>query len=181
VPRSSRRWRPPPAAIWCLAGTALEPVWANARARALGTGPHDLVAVAGRRVNELAGSVARTGRAETVHGDPDPTGQAASVVLQPLEVQGQPGVLVVVEAEWTGSGPAAAAVAAEDVVDQVQHSLLPPALPLLPRRAACPAATTAPAPCTPRRRLVRRRPARPRPAGAVVGDAVGHGVPAAGR
>src|SRR3712207_5139981 len=37
------------AAIWCLAGTALEPVWANARARALGSGPHDLASVAGRR------------------------------------------------------------------------------------------------------------------------------------
>jgi anti-anti-sigma factor len=168
------------AAIWCLAGTALEPVWANARARALGTGPHDLVAVAGRRVTELAGSVARTGRAETVHGDPDPTGQAASVVLQPLEVQGQPGVLVVVEAERTGSGPAAAAVAAEDVVDQVQHSLLPPALPLLPdvrlsgsyhRASSVHAAGGDWYDAVP---LGRGRLAL------VVGDAVGHGVPAAG-
>ncbi|SES85750.1 SpoIIE family protein phosphatase [Geodermatophilus poikilotrophus] len=168
------------AAIWCLAGTALEPVWANARARALGTGPHDLVSVAGRRVTELAGSVARTGRAETVHGDPDPAGQVASVVLQPLEVRGQPGVLVVVEADRTDSAQAVAAVAEEDVVDQVQHSLLPPALPLLPdvrlsgsyhRASSVHAAGGDWYDAVP---LGRGRLAL------VVGDAVGHGVPAAG-
>jgi anti-anti-sigma factor len=168
------------AAIWCLAGTPLEPVWANARARALGTGAHDLVAVAGRRVTELAGSVARTGRAETVHGDPDPAGQIASVVLQPLQVHGQPGVLVVVEADRIDSGHAAAAVAEEDVVDQVQHSLLPPALPLLPdvrlsggyhRASAVQAAGGDWYDAVP---LGRGRLAL------VIGDAVGHGVPAAG-
>src|SRR5919206_1771257 len=120
------------AAIWCLAGTELAPVWANARARDLGTAPGDLAAVTGHRVAELAGEVARTGHAETVHGAVDPGGRAATVVLQPLQVHGQPGVLVLLEADHTDCEHVAGVVAAADVVDQVQHSLLPPALPLLP-------------------------------------------------
>ena len=165
------------AAIWCLAGPALEPVWANARARALGAVPDELADVTGRRVAELAGAVARTGRAETVHGGPDPDGRAATVVLQPLDVQGQPGVLVVVEPD---RAHVAGAVAEEDVVDQVQHSLLPPALPLLPdvrlsgsyhRASSVHAAGGDWYDAVP---LGRGRLAL------VVGDAVGHGVPAAG-
>src|SRR3712207_2432715 len=117
-------------AIWCLAGPGLAPVWANARARDLGTATGDLAAVTGHRVAELAGEVARSGHAEPVHGAPDPDGRAATVVLQPLQVHGQPGVLVLVEADHTDCQHVA--VAEGDVVDQVQHSLLPPALPLLP-------------------------------------------------
>ncbi|MGY1680446.1 SpoIIE family protein phosphatase [Geodermatophilus sp. SYSU D01176] len=164
------------AAIWCLAGPALEPVWANARARALGTAPHDLASAAGRRVAELADTVARTGRVETVHGDPDPDGRTGTVVLQPLDVHGRPGVLVVVEADRSEGG----SVAEGDVVDQVQHSLLPPALPLLPdvrlsgsyhRASSVSAAGGDWYDAVP---LGRGRLAL------VVGDAVGHGVPAAG-
>ena len=164
------------AAIWCLAGPALEPVWANARARALGAAPDDLPSVAGRRVAELAGAVASSGHTETVHGDPGPEGRAATVVLQPLDVLGQPGVLVVIEAD---QGSAAAAVAEGDVVDQVQHSLLPPALPLLPdvrlsgsyhRASSVQAAGGDWYDAVP---LGRGRLAL------VVGDAVGHGGPAA--
>ena len=167
------------AAVWCLAGPDLEPVWANARARAVGTAPGDLALVVGSRVVELAGSVARSGRAETVHGDPGPDGQAATVVLQPLQVQGRPGVLVVVQADAAECGHAAA-VAEGDVVDQVQHSLLPPALPLLPdvrlsgsyhRASSVRAAGGDWYDAVP---LGRGRLAL------VVGDAVGHGVPAAG-
>jgi anti-anti-sigma factor len=168
------------AAIWCLAGPALEPVWANARARALGAAPDDLASVAGRRVAELAGAVASTGRAETVHADAGPEGRAATVVLQPLDVQGRPGVLVVIEADRAERGHAAAAAAEEDVVDQVQHALLPPALPLLPdvrlsgsyhRASSVRAAGGDWYDAVP---LGRGRLAL------VVGDAVGHGVPAAG-
>jgi anti-anti-sigma factor len=167
-------------AIWCLAGPGLDQVWANARARDLGTAAGDLAGVAGGRVAELAGEVARGGHAETLHGAPDPDGRAATVVLQPLEVHGQPGVLVLVEADHTGGGRAAAVVAEGDVVDQVQHSLLPPALPLLPdvrlsgsyhRASAVHAAGGDWYDAVP---LGRGRLAL------VVGDAVGHGVPAAG-
>jgi anti-anti-sigma factor len=115
-----------------------------------------------------------------VHGEPDAAGRAVNVVLQPLEVRGQPGVLVVVEADRTDSGHAVAAVAEEDVVDQVQHSLLPPALPLLPdvrlsggyhRASSVHAAGGDWYDAVP---LGRGRLAL------VVGDAVGSGVPAAG-
>src|SRR5918997_2788660 len=167
------------AAVWCLAGPDLEPVWANARARAIGTAPGDLAPVVGSRVVELAGSVARSGRAETVHGDPGPDGLAATVVLQPLQVQGRPGVLLVVQTDAAECGHAAA-VAEGDVVDQVQHALLPPALPLLPdvrlsgsyhRATLVNAAGGDWYDAVP---LGRGRLAL------VVGDAVGHGVPAAG-
>ncbi|MGR6964864.1 SpoIIE family protein phosphatase [Geodermatophilus sp. URMC 61] len=167
-------------AIWCLAGPGLQPVWANARARGMGTAPGDLAAVAGRRVAELAGEVAHSGHAETLHGAPDPDGRAATVVLQPLEVHGQPGVLVLVEDERTACGRAATVMAEGDVVDQVQHSLLPPALPLLPdvrlsgsyhRASSLHAAGGDWYDAVP---LGRGRLAL------VVGDAVGHGVPAAG-
>ncbi|SDM26569.1 anti-anti-sigma factor [Geodermatophilus siccatus] len=165
-------------AIWCLAGPGLAPVWANARARDLGTGTGDLAAVTGHRVAELAGEVARSGHAETVHGAPDPDGRAATVVLQPLQVHGQPGVLVLVEADHTDCRHVAGAEG--DVVDQVQHSLLPPALPLLPdvrlsgsyhRASSVHAAGGDWYDAVP---LGRGRLAL------VVGDAVGHGVPAAG-
>jgi anti-anti-sigma factor len=168
------------AAIWCLAGPELAPVWANARARDLGTAPGDLAAVTGHRVAELAGEVARTGHPETVHGAVDPGGRAATVVLQPLQVHGQPGVLVLLEADHTDCEHVAGVVAAADVVDQVQHSLLPPALPLLPdvrlsgsyhRASSVHAAGGDWYDAVP---LGRGRLAL------VVGDAVGHGVPAAG-
>ena len=119
-------------AIWCLAGPGLEPVWANARARDLGTATGDIAAVTSHRVAELAGEVARSGHAETVTGALHAAGRAATVVLQPLQVHGQPGVLVLVEADHTGCEHVAPVGAEGDVVDQVQHSLLPPALPLLP-------------------------------------------------
>ncbi len=165
-------------AIWCLAGPGLAPVWSNARARDLGTATGDLAAVTGHRVAELAGEVARSGHAETVHGAPDPDGRAATVVLQPLQVHGQPGVLVLLEAHHTDCQHVA--VAQGDVVDQVQHSLLPPALPLLPdvrlsgsyhRASSVHAAGGDWYDAVP---LGRGRLAL------VVGDAVGHGVPAAG-
>ena len=167
-------------AIWCLAGPGLEPVWANARARDLGTATGDIAAVTSHRVAELAGEVARSGHAETVTGALHPAGRAATVVLQPLQVHGQPGVLVLVEADHTGCEHVATVAAEGDVVDQVQHSLLPPTLPLLPdvrlsgsyhRASSVHAAGGDWYDAVP---LGRGRLAL------VVGDAVGHGVPAAG-
>ncbi|SNS20642.1 anti-anti-sigma factor [Geodermatophilus pulveris] len=166
-----------PAAIWCLAGPDLEPVWANARARAAGAALGDVAALAGTRIAELAGVVARSGVAETLHGAPGPDGRAATVVLQPLQVQGRSGVLLVVQA---ATGEPGAPAGEGDVVDQVQLSLLPPALPLLPdvrlsgsyhRASAVQAAGGDWYDAVP---LGRGRLAL------VVGDAVGHGVPAAG-
>ncbi|MFW3168485.1 SpoIIE family protein phosphatase [Geodermatophilus sp. CPCC 206100] len=167
-----------PAAIYCLAGPGLEPVWANARARALGTSRADLPLVDGRPVADLADTVARTGRPETLSGPMGSDGGSATVLLQPLRVAGSPGVLLVLEAEH---GAAESRPAPEpDLVDQVQHSLLPPALPLLPdvrlsgsyhRASSVRAAGGDWYDAVP---LGRGRLAL------VIGDAVGHGVPAAG-
>jgi anti-anti-sigma factor len=117
-----------PVAIYCLAGASLEPVWANARARALGTGGAQLPQVAGRPVTELAGEALRSGRTETVTGRLGAGGPPATLVVQPLSVSGEPGVLLVLETGASG-------VAGEpggDLVEQAQSALLPPSLPLLP-------------------------------------------------
>ncbi|MGY1814441.1 SpoIIE family protein phosphatase [Blastococcus sp. SYSU D00820] len=166
-----------PAAILCLAGPDLAPVWANARARRMGTDSGDLPVVDGRPVAELADTVLRTGRTESLCGALGDDGPAATVLLQPVDVGGRRGVLVVVEAD---GGSAAAATSGGELVDQVQHSLLPPALPLLPDI---------------RLSGSYHRASSVRAAGGdwydavvlgagrlalVVGDAVGHGVPAAG-
>ncbi|NEK58715.1 SpoIIE family protein phosphatase [Geodermatophilus sabuli] len=170
------------AAIYCLAGPALEPVWANARARALGATRADLPLVDGRPVGDIAEVVARTGRPETVRGALGPGGAAATAVLQPLRVDGGPGVLLVLEADHGVVGPDSRGRpdAEGDVLDQAQHSLLPPALPLLPdvrlsgsyhRASSVRAAGGDWYDAVP---LGRGRLAL------VIGDAVGHGIPAAG-
>ncbi|MGY1637459.1 SpoIIE family protein phosphatase [Geodermatophilus sp. SYSU D00742] len=167
-----------PAAIYCLAGPAMEPVWANARARELGATRADLPSVAGHRVADLADTVARTGRPETVHGTLGSDGEAASVVLQPLTVGGEPGVLLVLESDPADRADRPGSEA--DVVELAQHSLLPPTLPLLPdlrlsgsyhRASSARAAGGDWYDAVP---LGRGRVAL------VIGDAVGHGVPAAG-
>ncbi|MGY1821637.1 SpoIIE family protein phosphatase [Geodermatophilus sp. SYSU D00079] len=173
-----------PAAIYCLAGPAMEPVWANARARQLGATRADLPSVAGRRVADLADAVARTGRPETLHGAVGTDGQTTSVVLQPLTVAGGPGVLLVVEpaddADAEARAPVGRPATEADVVELAQHSLLPPTLPLLPdlrlsgsyhRASSVRAAGGDWYDAVP---LGRGRVAL------VIGDAVGHGVPAAG-
>src|SRR3712207_7477751 len=88
-----------PAAIYCLGGPAMETVWANASARRLGTTRADLPRVDGQHVADLADVVARTGRPETVTGSMGSDGPSATVVLQPMRVEGRPGVLLVLEAE----------------------------------------------------------------------------------
>jgi anti-anti-sigma factor len=166
-----------PEAIYCLAASAATPVWANARARALGTGRSELPLVDGRPVSDLVDVVLRTGRPETLSGPLGrPDGPSATVVVRPLRVDGEAGVLLVVGSEDGAARPGAEA----DVVEQVQLSLLPPSLPLLPdvqlsgsyHRASSVGAAGGDwydAVALGHGRLA-----------LVVGDAVGHGVPAAG-
>src|SRR4051795_7280667 len=121
-----------PAGIWFLAGAAGEPVWANARARALGASRSELPVVGGRPVTDLVDAALRTGRPNTVSGSLGNDGPTATAVVRPMEVAGGPGVVVVLEAE-DGDGSTRVWSAAEaDVVEKAQHSLLPPSLPLLP-------------------------------------------------
>src|SRR4051812_42496439 len=172
-----------PAGIWYLTGDA-EPVWANARARAFGTHPEELPVVGGHRVAELVATALRTGRPASVHGAIGDDGPFASAVVRPLRTAGGTGVLLVVEPEEAGGEQPWPTGEAElidgRVVDRVQTSLLPPSLPLLPdlwlsgsyhRASSVRAAGGDWYDAVP---LGEGRLAL------VVGDAVGHGVPAAG-
>ncbi len=168
-----------PAAIWCLSAESGHAVWANARARVLGTARADLPSVDGVPLAVLVEAVLRTGRPETVCGRVHPDGAPTTAVLRPLRVAGSPGVLLVVQPEGDGPDTAAWPEALAGVVAQVQHALLPPSLPLLPDIRL----SGSYHPATPAQAaggdwydavpLGRGRLAL------VVGDAVGHGVPAA--
>jgi anti-anti-sigma factor len=167
-----------PAGIWYLTGDA-EPVWANARARAFGWRPEELPVIGGRRVSELVATALRTGRPASMHGALGEDGPFASAVVRPLRTSGGTGVLLVVEPEEAGGAEPWLTGEAE-VVDKVQNSLLPPSLPLLPdlwlsgsyhRASSVRAAGGDWYDAVP---LGEGRLAL------VVGDAVGHGVPAAG-
>ncbi|SNR23056.1 SpoIIE family protein phosphatase [Blastococcus mobilis] len=169
-----------PAAIYVLDATAAEPIWANARARDLGTARDQLPVVDGRPVTDVLDEVLRTGQAETICGPLGRGGPAATVMARPMQVAGGPGVLLVLESEDAATDTSLWPSLPADGVEQAQLSLLPPSLPLLPdlrlsgsyhRASAVRAAggdwydTVA---------LGSGRVAL------VVGDAVGHGVPAAG-
>ena len=167
-----------PAAIYCLTGASGDAVWANARARSLGTARADLPAVDGTPLGAAVDEVLRTGRPITLSGSSPAFGSAVTAMVRPTRVADEPGVLLVVEvvARDADRWPQASA----HVVEQVQHALLPDALPLLPdlalsgsyhRASSVRAAGGDWYDAVP---LGRGRLAL------VIGDAVGHGVPAAG-
>jgi anti-anti-sigma factor len=168
-----------PAAIYCLSAGDPTPVWANARARSLGTTLGDLPAVDGRPVADMIDSVLRTGRPETVAGSLGPDGPATTVIVRPMRVAGGPGALLLLESDDapdTSLWPKAPA----DGVDQAQMALLPPSLPMLPDvrlSGSYHRATSARAAGGDWYDAVSLGAGR---LALVVGDAVGHGVPAAG-
>ncbi len=167
-----------PAAIYCLAGAGLQPVWANARARELGTDRSELPQVAGRPVTELAAEALRSGRTETVTGLLGSAGPAATLVVQPLSVSGEPGVLLVLEA-GTPAAPAAEPPGA-DLVEQAQSALLPPSLPLLPDIRLSGSYDRATAEGAAGGDWYDAVPLGSGRLALVIGDAVGAGMPAAG-
>jgi anti-anti-sigma factor len=169
-----------PAAIYVFSAKASEPTWANARARDLGTARDQLPVVDGRPVTDALDEVLLTGQPETICGPLGHGGPTATVMVRPMQVAGGPGVLLVLESEDAATDTSLWPKLPADGVEQAQLSLLPPSLPLLPdlrlsgsyhRASAVRAAggdwydTVA---------LGAGRVAL------VVGDAVGHGVPAAG-
>jgi anti-anti-sigma factor len=169
-----------PAAIYVFSAKASEPTWANARARDLGTARDQLPVVDGRPVTDALDEVLLTGQPETICGPLGHGGPTATVMVRPMQVAGGPGVLLVLESEDAATDTSLWPKLPADGVEQAQLSLLPPSLPLLPdlrlsgsyhRASAVQAAggdwydTVA---------LGAGRVAL------VVGDAVGHGVPAAG-
>src|SRR3954469_7108313 len=155
-----------PAAIYCLTAATAEPVWANARARAIGTKRHELPVVDGRPVADLVDVVLRTGRPETVFGALGSDGPAVTAVVRPMRVAGGPAALLVVAPEETTPDRQLWPRAHADVVDEAQLSLLPPALPLLPHLRLSGSYPPGHVGARRGRRLVRRGPARVGTAGA---------------
>ena len=169
-----------PAAIYCLGAAGGAPVWANARARSLGVGAGDLLVVDGRPVADVVGAVLRTGRTETVCGPLGSNGSSATVVARPMRVAGGPGALLVLEFEDAATDTSIWPKLPPDGVEQAQQSLLPPSLPLLPdvrlsgsyHRASVDGAAGGD--------WYDAVALGGGQVALVVGDAVGHGVPAAG-
>lgn len=122
-----------PSAIFCVTAGDAEPVWANAQARALGGLRDDAPTIDGRPVADVVDQVLRTGRPVTISGplgtDGGTAGGTATIVVRPMQVAGRAGALLVVEPD---SSPAVGGSWPADVVQQAQHSLLPPSLPLMP-------------------------------------------------
>jgi anti-anti-sigma factor len=172
-----------PAAFYCVTGGA-EPVWANARARELGGVPGQLPVVAGRPVLELVGQVLRTGRAAALRGALGADGPLVTATVRRLQVGDGPGALVVIESEdpdvAVTAGPAPGRHDADDVVGQAQLSLLPPSLPLLPDLRLSGSYHRASSARAAGGDWYDAVPLGSGRVALVVGDAVGHGVPAAG-
>jgi len=167
-----------PAAIYCVSAAA-EPVWANARARALGGGRDGMPAVDGQPLADLVDVVLRTGRPETVFGPLGKGGPSATVMVRPMRVGGGRGALIVLESDDVPTDTSLWPKPA-DVVEQAQLSLLPPSLPVLPDlrlSGSYHRATSARAAGGDWYDAVSLGSGR---MALVVGDAVGHGVPAAG-
>ncbi|MCW2740162.1 MAG: anti-sigma-factor antagonist [Blastococcus sp.] len=168
-----------PAAMYCFTAVDRAPVWANARGRGIGTALGDLPVVDGRPVYDLVDSVLRTGRPETVCGVLGSDGSDASVAVRPMRVGSGPGALLIIESEESPTDTSLWPHQA-DVVEQAQLSLLPPSLPLLPDlrlSGSYHRATSARAAGGDWYDAVPLGSGR---VALVVGDAVGHGVPAAG-
>ncbi|MGY1700454.1 SpoIIE family protein phosphatase [Geodermatophilus sp. SYSU D00766] len=173
-----------PSALWFVTGPEQRTVWANARARALGAAPYDLPVVGGRPVADLVASVLRTGRPQTLTGVLDEEGPPVTVAVRPLAAGPDPGAVLVLEGglvpddaeDRVGSPPPAPPV---DPVGEAQLSLLPPSLPLLPDvrlSGSYHPATSARAAGGDWYDAVPLGHGR---LALVIGDAVGHGVPAA--
>jgi anti-anti-sigma factor len=167
-----------PAAIYCFTAAA-EAVWVNASAKELGTELDRLPAVGGRSIADLVDSVLRTGQPETVCGPLGPLGPSATVMGRPLRIGGGRGVMLVVEFDEAATDTSLWPKQT-DVVGQAQLSLLPPSLPMLPdlrMSGGYHRATSASAAGGDWYDAVPLGSGR---VALVVGDAVGHGVPAAG-
>src|SRR3954471_14249283 len=168
-----------PAAIYVLSATSTEPVWANARARALGAHRDRLPVGGARPLTDVLTTVLRTGQPETVWrlGTGGPT---ATATVRPLRVEDGPGVLLVVESEDAVTDTGVWPDLPDDGVEKAQLSLLPPSLPLLPDlhlSGSYHRASTVEAAGGDWYDTVALGSGQ---VALVVGDAVGHGVPAAG-
>ncbi|WP_242471293.1 SpoIIE family protein phosphatase [Blastococcus sp. TML/C7B] len=163
--------------IYCLVAGG-RTVWANAGARRMGTAPDELPVVAGRPLADVVDTVIGTGLPETVHGALGAGGPAVTVALRPLEVAGEPGAVVVIERDGRLAVPAPPLGAA--AVEAAQSSLLPPFLPMLPDVALAGSYHQATSVRAAGGDWYDAVPLGGGRVALVVGDAVGHGIAAAG-
>ncbi len=162
------------APIYCLAGGRT--VWANARARRLGATRDELPVVGDRSLADVVDDVTGTGRTTTVSGPLGPGGPAVTATVRPLRVSGAPGALVVIERD----DPAAGDPLVTGAVEAAQSSLLPPFLPMLPDVALAGSYHPATSVRAAGGDWYDAVPLGEGRVALVVGDAVGHGVAAAG-
>jgi anti-sigma regulatory factor (Ser/Thr protein kinase)/anti-anti-sigma regulatory factor len=168
-----------PAAIYCFTAAA-EPVWANARARAIGTDRAAFPVIDGRSVADVVDGVLRTGSPETLSGPFGEDGAPGTVIARPLQVAGGPGVLLVLESDDGATDGSLWPKRSADVVEQAQSSLLPPSLPMLPDLGLSGSYHRASSARAAGGDWYDAVPLGAGRVALVVGDAVGHGVPAAG-
>jgi len=164
------------AAIYCLAGSG-RTVWANASARRLGGELDQVPPVDGRNLPAVVEGVTGTGRAETLCGPLGEGGPSVTVVVRALPVAGETGAMAIIEHDDVDAAPWP--VPGAQAVEAAQSSLLPPFLPMLPDLALAGSyhqATSIRAAGGDWYDAVSLGEGR---IALVVGDAVGHGVPAA--
>ncbi len=165
------------AAIYCVGGSG-RTVWANASARRLGSELDQVPSVDGRRLPTVVEEVAGSGRAETVCGPLGEGGPSVTVVVRALPVAGATGAMAIIEHD---DGPAAPwPVPGAHAVEAAQSSLLPPFLPMLPDLALAGSYHQATSIRAAGGDWYDAVPLGDGKLALVVGDAVGHGVPAAG-
>ncbi|SEL87762.1 anti-anti-sigma factor [Blastococcus sp. DSM 46786] len=157
-----------PDALFCLAADADRPLWANARARGLEVRRGGLPELSGRPLADLVDAALRTGQTETLSGPLGTEGPMATATVRPMAVGGRPGALLVIEA-----------LAADDV-HRAQQALLPPSLPMLPDVALSGSYHRATELSAAGGDWYDAVPLGKGRVALVVGDAVGHGVAAAG-
>ena len=165
------------AAIYCLARSG-RTVWANASARRLGGELDQVPHVDGRHLPAVVEAVTGTGRAETLCGPLGEGGPSVTVVVRALPVAGEAGAVAIIEHDDVDAAPWP--VTSAHAVEAAQSSLLPPFLPMLPDLALAGSyhqATSIRAAGGDWYDAVSLGDGR---LALVVGDAVGHGVPAAG-
>ena len=160
-----------PQAVFLVRASSGEPLWQNARARELLGGGAELPEIGGRPITDLVATALRSGQAETAFGHLGSGGPTAAATARPLTVRGEPGAMVVVE----GVGPEAA-----DDLHRAQLALLPPSLPMLPDLRLSGSYHRATDASVAGGDWYDAVPLGKGRLALVVGDAVGHGVPAAG-
>jgi anti-anti-sigma factor len=163
------------AAIYYLADH-VRPVWANARARELGTRPDELPVIDGRPVADVVAEVLRTGVAHTLRGRLGAAGQVVTAQVAPMQTAEGAGAFLMVDTDPGSTGRAGV----HDGVEQAQLSLLPPSLPLLPDVRLSGSYHQATSVSAAGGDWYDAVPLGSGVIALVVADAVGHGVPAAG-